>query len=328
LIAADVDNNKKVTTSDLVELRKLVLAINTKFVSNKSWRFVTKKHTFADPLNPWTAAFPETAFVAFAAAQMTNDFVGVKIGDLNGSAKTNGLKNSKGADRAANQGVMGVNVENKVFQKGDIVKIPFAFEGNIDLAACQFTMQFDTKLLDFQGFEQGNVEGVSEDIFNFNHLTDGKIAAAWINGTEQNTLSNPTICYLTFKAKQQGDLAKAIDLNDALVASEIYTFDGKASYLDLKFDHKSADAFELYQNQPNPYAQHTTISFKLAEESAVKLTIFDAAGRIIKTYNNAYNKGYQQITISKEDLNDMTGVLFYRLEAGKNSAVRKMIVLP
>ncbi len=322
LIAADVDNNSKITSADLVEVRKLVLAINTKFANNKSWRFVSKKHTFTTPTNPWLTPFPEDAQVNFTGPQMSNDFVAMKVGDLNGSAQTGAVV------RSSNQSAATINLANQTFQKGEVVKIPFVMEGNIALAACQFTMQFDTKLLDFQGFEKGNLEGVSEDIFNFNQLADGKIAAAWVNGTASEMQHNATLCYFTFVAKQSGDLAKAVDLNDAILAAEIYNFEGKATPLDLKIDHKSADSFELYQNQPNPYTQQTTIGFKLATESPVKLSIFDAAGRIIKTYQNTYNKGYQQITINKDDLNEQTGVLFYRLEAGKYSAVRKMIVLP
>ncbi len=323
LIAGDVDNNQKISTSDLVELRKLVLAVIPKFTNNKSWRFVTKKHVFTNPSNPWTTVFPEEAFVAFSGPQMNNDFVGMKVGDINGNAKTD-----NSAPRESSENVA-IALENTTFEKGDLVKIPFTLNGLHSLSACQFTFAFDTKMLDFQGFDKGNLEGVDADMFNFMNLADGQIAAAWFNPTTVSEFQNPTLCYFSFRAKQKGSLAKAVNLNSTMTASELYDFDGNSFQLGLAFDKSEAsDSFELFQNQPNPSAQHTTISFKLPEESAIKLSIFDAAGRSIKKYENTYSKGYQQIMVNKEDLNGTTGVLFYRLEAGKYSAVKKMIILP
>jgi hypothetical protein len=326
LIAADVDNNGKVTTADLVELRKLVLVVINKFSNNKSWRFVTKKHVFTNPTNPWSVPFPETAFVAFSGPQMNNDFVGMKIGDLNGNANTNNFSSANGRESNSN---VNLQIQNTTFEKGDLVKVPITFNGNIDLAACQFTFAFDNKVLDFQGFEKGNMEGVDADMFNFKNLSDGQIAAAWFNPNEVNQFLNPTLCYFTFRAKTNGNLAKAINLNSTLTTSEYYNSEGKAFNLAFDFNQKdSEDSFELFQNQPNPYTQQTTIAFKLPEESNVKLSIFDASGKNIKVIEQLYSKGYQQITISKDDLNNHTGVLFYRLDAGKHSSVRKMIVLP
>jgi hypothetical protein len=309
-----------------VELRKLVLVVINKFSNNKSWRFVTKKHVFTNPTNPWSVPFPETAFVAFSGPQMNNDFVGMKIGDLNGNANTNNFSSANGRESNSN---VNLQIQNTTFEKGDLVKVPITFNGNIDLAACQFTFAFDNKVLDFQGFEKGNMEGVDADMFNFKNLSDGQIAAAWFNPNEVNQFLNPTLCYFTFRAKTNGNLAKAINLNSTLTTSEYYNSEGKAFNLAFDFNQKdSEDSFELFQNQPNPYTQQTTIAFKLPEESNVKLSIFDASGKNIKVIEQLYSKGYQQITISKDDLNNHTGVLFYRLDAGKHSSVRKMIVLP
>ena len=40
LIAADINNSKSVTAADLVELRKVVLGVESEFKYNTSWRFV------------------------------------------------------------------------------------------------------------------------------------------------------------------------------------------------------------------------------------------------------------------------------------------------
>lgn len=73
LIAADINNNGKVTSADLVELRKMILGIQTKFSNNTSWRFFDKN------MNEETA-------VNNSILKGYN-FTAVKIGDINGNAK-------------------------------------------------------------------------------------------------------------------------------------------------------------------------------------------------------------------------------------------------
>jgi hypothetical protein len=43
LIAADVNNDGKVSASDLTELRKLILGIYNELPNNSSWRFPIEK---------------------------------------------------------------------------------------------------------------------------------------------------------------------------------------------------------------------------------------------------------------------------------------------
>ncbi len=90
IIAADANNSGAVTTFDLVEIRKLILQINDDFPNNYAWRFVDAAYTFPNPLNPFQEAFPESIIVNEVTQDITNlDFIGIKIGDVNGSAITN-----------------------------------------------------------------------------------------------------------------------------------------------------------------------------------------------------------------------------------------------
>lgn len=87
MIAGDVNNDKKLTTIDLIHLRKLILAIDTAFVANTSWRFVWADYTFPVPTNPWFEPFIEGGGSDFEEDTQI-DFVAIKIGDVNGSAET------------------------------------------------------------------------------------------------------------------------------------------------------------------------------------------------------------------------------------------------
>ena len=50
-IAADVNRSKTVTAFDLVLLRKMILAIDTEFSNNTSWRFVNAAYEFQNELS-------------------------------------------------------------------------------------------------------------------------------------------------------------------------------------------------------------------------------------------------------------------------------------
>lgn len=52
ILAADANKDGKVTASDLVQIRKIILGIESNFTANESWRFVWDGQIFADPNNP------------------------------------------------------------------------------------------------------------------------------------------------------------------------------------------------------------------------------------------------------------------------------------
>ena len=89
MIAADVNNSRSISAMDIIQLRKLILGIDKKFSNNRSWRFVSTSYTFPNRLNPWLQSFPEYIFIASWIRGQSADFVAIKIGDVNASAKVN-----------------------------------------------------------------------------------------------------------------------------------------------------------------------------------------------------------------------------------------------
>lgn len=79
----------------------------------------------------------------------------------------------------------------------------------------------------------------------------------------------------------------------------------------------------LSQNRPNPTQGSTQISFSLTRAEEVRLAVYDAQGRLVKTLAEGPRAaGTYRISVS--DLE--SGVYFYRLEAGKTSLTRRMVV--
>jgi hypothetical protein len=90
--------------------------------------------------------------------------------------------------------------------------------------------------------------------------------------------------------------------------------------------------FALEQNGPNPFAAATTIRFRTAMASKVKLEIFDVSGRLVKVLTQGeYPAGMHTVAWDKRDAAGKgvgAGIYFYRLAAGTFSDQRKMVLLP
>jgi hypothetical protein len=85
-------------------------------------------------------------------------------------------------------------------------------------------------------------------------------------------------------------------------------------------------SFALFQNYPNPFNPITTIKFNLPVQEKVKIEIFNLLGqRVITLVDKAYQAGQHEIEFNAENVS--SGLYFYRIEAGKYNAVKKMTIL-
>ncbi len=88
--------------------------------------------------------------------------------------------------------------------------------------------------------------------------------------------------------------------------------------------------FALHQNQPNPFGSATTIRFDLPVGVNVRLDVFDAQGRRVRTLaDRFFPAGYQSVTWdpARGDAGRLgPGVYFYRIEAGPFRERRKMVL--
>ena len=89
----------------------------------------------------------------------------------------------------------------------------------------------------------------------------------------------------------------------------------------------SQAGFALYQNTPNPFKELTTIGFNLPQASTATLTIMDVSGKVLKVVKAPYAKGYNEVVLKRSELGVSNGVLSYRIETGKYTATRKMVIM-
>ncbi len=94
----------------------------------------------------------------------------------------------------------------------------------------------------------------------------------------------------------------------------------------VKSVQKHNYTFQLNQNYPNPFNPSTEIKYSIPSKSLVTLKIFNILGKEIETLvNETKDAGEYSINFNSKDLT--SGIYFYRITAGKYSAIKKMILL-
>jgi chitinase len=83
--------------------------------------------------------------------------------------------------------------------------------------------------------------------------------------------------------------------------------------------------FILFNNYPNPFNPNTTIAFQLEGNLPVRLSVFDIRGELVEVLKNGMAPAGMN-TVTWQAAGYASGVYFYKLETGKFSAVKKMIL--
>jgi M6 family metalloprotease-like protein len=89
--------------------------------------------------------------------------------------------------------------------------------------------------------------------------------------------------------------------------------------------------FELFQAAPNPMGDKTTIGYQISQESKVTLNLYNISGQLVKTLVNAVQvPGYKSVVWNGKDNKGYkvaSGIYFYKLNVGKYTATKKMVII-
>jgi len=84
--------------------------------------------------------------------------------------------------------------------------------------------------------------------------------------------------------------------------------------------------FNLYQNYPNPFNPSTTISFNLAAQGFVNLSVYDINGKkVSELLNEKMNAGFQSVSFNAVNL--PSGIYTYKLITDERSISKNMVLI-
>ncbi|MBD3288411.1 S8 family serine peptidase [candidate division KSB1 bacterium] len=128
-------------------------------------------------------------------------------------------------------------------------------------------------------------------------------------------------------ADQSGDNK----LHPHFAPDEIFFFHAYDTTINPGDEPELPETFVLYDNYPNPFNNLTTIQFDLAEPNNIKLRIYNINGQLVKTLVDG-NRQTGSYRVRWDGTSDSgfavsTGVYIYRLQAGNNLKIKKMLYL-
>ncbi|HVO74106.1 MAG TPA: FN3 associated domain-containing protein [Ignavibacteriaceae bacterium] len=124
------------------------------------------------------------------------------------------------------------------------------------------------------------------------------------------------------------------DQNDPAKWTSSYKINGSPGEDDINSNVVNVDKitstllkqFQLFQNYPNPFNPTTHFGFRIPDFGFVSLKIFDILGnRVATLVNEEKQPGSYELEFNGSK--HPSGVYFYRLTAGKFSAVKKMLLI-
>lgn len=323
IIAADVNNSGSVNVGDLIEIRKAILVISNEFTNNTSWRLVDANYTFNDPTQPLLEDFPELINQGYLSDNSTADFIAIKVADVSGNANPD---YHNAVERNYIDEDLVFSLQDQALVKGQTYTIDFKLSHETDVEGFQFTLDYDEDRLAYNGFSKGDLNQLTKDNFGVFENT-GLVTASWF-GNRKN--ESESAFSFTFTALENGLLSELIKVNSALTNSEAYNEALDIMGIQLEFENAADQAvgntnMVLFQNQPNPFTEATSIAFNLPEASDATLTIHDVSGKEISKYSAAFNKGRNNFQLNANELPNL-GILYYSLETEFGTETKKMII--
>ena len=323
VIAADLDFSDDVNIADVMVLQSLILQSQT--ILQKSWRFVPAGFNFPNPANPFSSTFPESiAYNNLSSDQTTQDFVGVKIGDVNDDsnpqAKRSGIETA-------------LTLAQKEAFPGSIVSVPVSVDQNYtSIAGWQGTISFDDQVLEFAGVEAGalpvSINNFSFhdtiDAYSFQDTIDYKVNFLYAHpaGQEDMVADDDILFTLQFKVIGGQGSQSAVEINSSGIPTAI--FDGNLQRGALKVANGTVEVVDTDIDVfPNP-GRLFNMDLLVVEEGPVRVQVIDMLGRTVMSQTATYNSGRHQLQIDAQ--NWVKGFYVLQLEADGISRSKKLIV--
>ena len=140
-----------------------------------SWRFFDQQYNFEEATDPWYPVdFPERVYFEDLTGNEEAIFTAIKIGDINGNARTNELSGKKTrSDKTLKLLAPEANLIN-----GKTYSLAITSQNFHEIVGYQFTLDFDTDIVSFATIEAGTIN-VIESNFGLMSLAEGMITTSW-----------------------------------------------------------------------------------------------------------------------------------------------------
>jgi len=329
IIAMDVNQSCNLTSVDLAITQGVILRILDEFPEGKSWKFIPADLTFPDINTPCNYdQFLNYENITSDIAKQ--DFIGVKIGDVNGSYNPSGFVASA---------PMSIHIADRVAAPGTLINVPVSASDITNILTWQLTHSWNMDMLEFEG-----VEAVHEDLadgllFSEHAIDAGKLTSLWLNPKNLSiTVEEKAVLYeLKFRVIGEAGTNTSISANSSITPMvaykpnfeeiEIFSDNGLLEIQALTDIVEAQEQSNVlsFKNTPNPFHNKTNIYFELQHSSDINLLIYNILGKKVAQFEGRYGAGKHRIEWNNTQ-GYPAGVYTCELQSEHQREVIKMLI--
>lgn len=315
-IAADANHSNSVTVMDLIELRKLILGLYQTLPRNTSWRFGNARQEL-DIATFWS--LQEVIGIEYLDNNDVTDidFTAIKIGDLNGDAKTD-LMGSQIQSRG--QETIDLTFENAWAEAGQPVTVDLKVNVN-ELAG--FQLAISGKGINITDIRSG-LKDFNESNFS---ISEQGARVSWNTMGSLTAEANNVLVSVSFIPSTSGWVSELIQLDNGALNGEAYAGDDvqKFSFV-LKNDLADLPANDFTFNVvPNPVKDQANLYFQLPEDGKVHFRMYDLSGQLLNSKEIDGVAGENSIALQANDFKNHFGLVICQLQTEKGNAVKRIV---
>jgi uncharacterized repeat protein (TIGR01451 family) len=304
-VAADVNNSGSITGFDVVTLRKMVLGQISVFPDNTSFRMMDARESFAEDEDA-LYGFNDDLMIPQFAHNIYADFIGIKVGDVNGSYSP--------------FSVSGNIVETRSVKWLDLEQ-ESAGKLNVTSSSDELLKGMQMSLT----VSNSDIE-ISSDLLTINeydYVIEGNtLKLSWMDVNGINIREGDVL----FSISSREELKVSDVQLDASMNAEMYTDDELNVFLVNLRNQVYENQLIVEQNMPNPWTDRTEIAFIVGKKSNVALYITDVTGRMVYNTEKEFYPGVNRFKLDRNDLFS-NGVYYYTISNGEQSITQKMIIV-
>ncbi|HNA64558.1 MAG TPA: T9SS type A sorting domain-containing protein, partial [Saprospiraceae bacterium] len=323
IIAADVNGTHSVTAADISEIRKLILGVQPEFRNAPSWKFIPASTRFEDVTAPW--GYPVEEKIRMGQISQKVDFTAVKMGDVTDNADP-GLN---GYSTIRTTETLDILVEDRQFEAGEVIAIPFYAGSLVSLEGMQFTVNYNSSTMFFDRIESGLLSLTPANLGVFDPSV-GKLTLSWNEDQPALTQTGKPLFTLYFKTVTGSSLQNNLLISSDITMSEYYLssgIEGKVQLKLLKGDLSlPAEMFEVISVSPNPFKDQTEVHFRLPEGAVLRSTVYDVTGKVVRMYTHTEDYKNNVLRIRRTDLNG-PGMYYLQMDADHQTRTIKIIAV-